>query len=164
MNRVHIQREEYETFAANSRERRLEWFRKARFGMFVHYGAFSSLGAGEWCMYFDNYKKSEYEEIANTFAPKEGCTDEWCALAKRAGAKYCVMTTRHHEGFSFGNRMQIHTIHIMSAAEILSQNLLPHAESMGSGSDFIPLLWIGTIRTAGVAHLTPRRVADFLIT
>ena len=87
MNRVHIQREEYETFAANSRERRLEWFREARFGMFVHYGAFSSLGAGEWCMYTDNYKKAEYEEIAKHFAPKENCTDEWCAMAKRAGGQ-----------------------------------------------------------------------------
>lgn len=100
MKKVLIQREEYEKFASDSRERRLEWFREARFGMFVHYGAFSSLGAGEWCMYTDNYKKAEYEEIAKHFAPKEDCTDEWCAMAKRAGAKYCVMTTRHHEGFS----------------------------------------------------------------
>ena len=46
MKKVLIQREEYEKFASDSRERRLEWFREARFGMFVHYGAFSSLGAG----------------------------------------------------------------------------------------------------------------------
>lgn len=84
----------------NERERRLAWFKEARLGMFVHYGLFSQMGTGEWCMAFQDYKKEEYEKLAKTFAPKENCADEWCAFAKRSGAKYIVLTTRHHEGFS----------------------------------------------------------------
>lgn len=90
----------YHEQAAKERERRLAWFKDARFGMFIHYGLFSQFGTGEWCMSYQNYTKAEYEEYAKTFNPKEGCADEWCALAKKAGAKYAVLTTRHHEGFS----------------------------------------------------------------
>lgn len=85
------------------RPRRIQWFKEARFGMFVHYNLFSQLETGEWCMSYQDYTKAEYEEFAKTFAPKEGCAEEWCALAKKAGAKYIVLTTRHHEGFSLWN-------------------------------------------------------------
>lgn len=95
-----ISRHDYEVKTEAERPRRLEWFRKARFGMFIHYSLFSQLGTGEWCMYQQNYTKAEYEKFAESFAPKEGCAEEWCALAKKAGAKYAVLTTRHHEGFS----------------------------------------------------------------
>lgn len=88
---------------AKERDRRLAWFKEARFGMFIHYGLFSQFGTGEWCMSNQDYTKAEYEEYAKTFAPKEGCAEEWCALAKKAGAKYAVLTTRHHEGFSLWN-------------------------------------------------------------
>lgn len=90
----------YHEQAAKERERRLAWFKEARLGMFIHYGLFSQLGTGEWCMSYQDYTKAEYEEYAKTFNPKEGCAEEWCAFAKKAGAKYAVLTTRHHEGFS----------------------------------------------------------------
>ena len=93
----------YHKQAAQERERRLAWFKDARFGMFIHYGVFSQFKTGEWCMSFQDYTKAEYEEYAKKFNPKEGCAEEWCALAKKAGAKYAVLTTRHHEGFSLWN-------------------------------------------------------------
>ncbi len=96
----HITAAEYNRITAESRETRMKWFKEARFGMFIHYGLFSHFGSGEWCMSQQNYTIEEYEQIARQFAPKPGCTDEWCALAKKAGAKYAVLTTRHHEGFS----------------------------------------------------------------
>jgi alpha-L-fucosidase len=71
--------------------------------MFIHYGLYAQLGTGEWSQANQNYTVDEYEKLAKTFAPKEGCVREWCALAKRAGAKYAVFTTRHHEGFSLWN-------------------------------------------------------------
>lgn len=91
---------EYNRITAETREARMKWFKEARFGMFIHYGLFSHFGSGEWCMSQQNYTIEEYERVAMQFAPKPGCTDEWCALAKKAGAKYAVLTTRHHEGFS----------------------------------------------------------------
>ena len=99
----YISRREYEAETAKTRDRRMAWFREARFGMFIHYGLYSALGTGEWSQANENYTVAEYEELAKHFAPKEDCAREWCALAKRMGAKYAVFTTRHHEGFSLWN-------------------------------------------------------------
>ena len=95
-----LSKREYEAYTAASRDTRMAWFRQARFGMFIHYGLYAELGTGEWSQANENYIVAEYEELAKRFAPKEGCAREWCALAKAAGAKYAVLTTRHHEGFS----------------------------------------------------------------
>lgn len=97
---AYISRYEYEQMTAQTRDERMAWFREARFGMFIHYGLYSALGTGEWSQANENYTVAEYEKLAGKFAPKEGCAREWCELAKKAGAKYAVLTTRHHEGFS----------------------------------------------------------------
>ena len=96
----YISRYEYEQMTAQTRAERMAWFREARFGIFIHYGLYSALGTGEWSQANENYTVAEYEKLAGKFAPKEGCAREWCELAKKAGAKYAVLTTRHHEGFS----------------------------------------------------------------
>lgn len=95
-----LSRNEYEKAIAETRDERMGWWREARFGMFVHYGLYSQLGRNEWVMACENIPVPEYEKLADTFAPEEGCCREWAALAKKAGCKYMVMTTRHHEGFS----------------------------------------------------------------
>ncbi len=91
---------EYEKQIAETRDERMKWWREARFGMFVHYGLYSQVGRNEWVMACENIPPKEYEKLADTFSPKEGCCREWAALAKKAGCKYMVMTSRHHEGFS----------------------------------------------------------------
>lgn len=91
---------DYEKQIAETRDERMKWWREARFGMFVHYGLYSQIGRNEWVMACENIPPKEYEKYADTFAPKEGCCKEWAALAKKAGCKYMVLTTRHHEGFS----------------------------------------------------------------
>ena len=95
-----ISKPQYEDQIAASRDKRMEWWREARFGMFIHYGLFSQVGRNEWVMACENVPPQEYEKLADTFSPKEGCCREWAKLAKEAGCKYMVMTTRHHEGFS----------------------------------------------------------------
>lgn len=97
---TYISRKEYEDQIAKTRDERMAWWREARFGMFIHYGLYSELGTGEWSQANQNYTVAEYETLAKSFSPKEGCAREWCALAKRMGAKYAVLTTRHHDGFS----------------------------------------------------------------
>ena len=91
---------EYEEQIAKTRDERMKWWRNARFGMFVHYGLYSQLKRHEWAMAVENYPVSEYEKLADTFQPKPDAPREWAKLAKEAGMKYMVLTTRHHEGFS----------------------------------------------------------------
>jgi alpha-L-fucosidase len=95
-----LSRPEYERQVAASRDARMKWWRDARFGMFIHYGAHTLLGRNEWAMALENWDIQEYEEVARKFKPEPGCTREWARLAAEAGIKYMVLTTRHHEGFS----------------------------------------------------------------
>ena len=58
---------EYEEQIAATRDARMDWWRKARFGMFVHYGLFSQLGSHEWAMLMENIPIPEYEKLADEF-------------------------------------------------------------------------------------------------
>ncbi len=80
-------------------QRRLEWFRKARFGMFIHWGLYAQLGRHEWVMNRERIPVEEYEKLADTFKPGPWPARKWARLAKAAGMRYMVMTTKHHEGF-----------------------------------------------------------------
>ncbi len=99
MNELLCKRE-YIKAIGQTRDERMSWWREARFGMFVHFGLYSVLGRHEWAMALENTPVEEYEKLANEFNPKPGAPREWAALAKKAGMRYMVMTTRHHEGFS----------------------------------------------------------------
>jgi alpha-L-fucosidase len=78
----------------------MAWWREARFGMFIHYGLYSVLGRHEWAMAIENWPIKKYEKLADQFLPQPGAPKEWAKLARAAGMKYMVLTTRHHEGFS----------------------------------------------------------------
>lgn len=93
-------KEDYLDSIARTRDRRMAWWREARFGMFVHYGLYAQLGRHEWAQVHENIPAAEYEKLAASFAPAPGAPRQWARLAQRAGMKYMVMTTRHHEGFS----------------------------------------------------------------
>ena len=77
-----------------------QWFRDARFGMFVHWGVYSQLGQGEWVMQNREIPVPTYEWLATTFNPVKFDAHAWVSLAKEAGAKYITITSRHHDGFS----------------------------------------------------------------
>jgi alpha-L-fucosidase len=81
------------------RARRMKWWHEAKFGMFIHCGLYSALGRHEWVMENEAIPAGEYEQLAKRFTPKPNAAREWAKLAKRAGMKYMVMTTKHHEGF-----------------------------------------------------------------
>ena len=82
-----------------SYEERLKWFNQARFGMFIHWGLYSLLGRGEWTMFAERIPAKEYAKLAGRFKPARFDADQWASLAKEAGMKYMVLTTRHHDGF-----------------------------------------------------------------
>ncbi len=80
-------------------EERMRWFQRARFGMVIHWGLYSLLGRGEWVMYVERIPAEEYSHLAEEFRPSRFDAKEWVLLAKQAGMKYIVLTTRHHDGF-----------------------------------------------------------------
>jgi alpha-L-fucosidase len=77
-----------------------EWFRQAAFGVFIHWGVYSQLGAGEWVMQNKEIPAATYEWLASEFNPIKFDAHEWVSLAKAAGARYITITSRHHDGFS----------------------------------------------------------------
>jgi len=95
----------FESIAAD-RSKRMQWWRESRFGMFVHFGLYSLLGRHEWAMATECIPKQEYEKLADAFAPEPGSARKWAALAKDAGMKYMVLTTKHHEGFCLWDTQQ----------------------------------------------------------
>lgn len=78
----------------------MQWWHEARYGMFIHWGVYSIAARGEWVMYQEHIPADEYARLSKRFVPKKYDPDEWVALAKQAGMKYMVMTSRHHDGFS----------------------------------------------------------------
>ena len=91
------------------RDARMAWWREAKFGMFIHWGLYAVPGgvwkaqpvntAGEWIMFGGKIPVPEYEPLVQQFNPVKFNADEWVRIAKNAGAKYIVITSKHHDGF-----------------------------------------------------------------
>jgi len=79
--------------------RRMKWWHEARFGMFIHFGLYSQHARHEWAMEDEAIPMAEYTPLAKQFNPAPGFARGLAKLAKSAGMKYMVMTTKHHEGF-----------------------------------------------------------------
>lgn len=87
---------------------RLQWWSEARFGMFIHWGLYAQDGCfwkgkdgkTEHMMRHLQIPIAEYEKIATEFNPVKFSADEWARIAKAAGMKYMIITTKHHDGFA----------------------------------------------------------------
>jgi alpha-L-fucosidase len=92
------------------KEKQLNGFQDARFGLFLHWGLYSVLAGeyrgqpmeyiGEWIGSKFRIPRAEYEQLAQRFNPVGFNADEWVTLAKQAGMRYIVFTAKHHEGFA----------------------------------------------------------------
>lgn len=82
------------------------WFDSARFGMFIHWGASSVLGHGEWVMNNRNIRVPEYQRLQQIFNPIGFDAKKWVSTAKNAGMQYITLITRHHDGFSLWDTKQ----------------------------------------------------------
>lgn len=99
-----------ESVATTSDNTSVEWFRDAKFGMFIHWGVYSHLGGNlngqryygitEWIMRRGEVPSADYKELARDFNPVEFDAEEWVATAKAAGVRYIVITSKHHDGFA----------------------------------------------------------------
>lgn len=100
---------DYSIESQGAKDARMKWWRQGRFGMFIHWGAYSSLegyykgkpvrGLSEWIMNGAKVPVGEYEEIVSQFNPVKFNADEWVRVARQAGMKYIVITSKHHDGF-----------------------------------------------------------------
>ncbi len=89
---------------------RTQWFREARFGMFIHWGVYAVpagewdgktiKGIGEWIMRFKKIPVAKYKSYATEFTAANYDPEAWAKLAERAGMKYVVITSKHHDGFA----------------------------------------------------------------
>ena len=77
-----------------------QWFREARFGLFVHFGPYSVLSDGEWIMNRKPYTVAQYGKLQHIFNPQLFDARKWVQTAKAAGMKYITFTSRHHDSFS----------------------------------------------------------------
>jgi alpha-L-fucosidase len=95
---VTLAQQGYQPAPANLANR--AWFQDAKFGMFIHWGVYSVLGNGEWVMNNQRIDKKTYEKLPAFFNPIDYNPAEWVSLAKAAGMKYIVITSKHHDGFA----------------------------------------------------------------
>ncbi|MBQ9726236.1 MAG: alpha-L-fucosidase, partial [Kiritimatiellae bacterium] len=79
----------------------MNWFDDSRYGLFIHWGAYSAGARGEWAMNRERIPRDEYErDFVDAFRAERYDPADWAAKAKRWGMGYAVLTTRHHDGFS----------------------------------------------------------------
>ena len=82
-----------------AREGRTRWFQDARYGMFIHWGAYAVSGRGEWFKSGERLTNEEYQRYVDAFDPVRCDMRQWAKLARESGMKYAVMTAKHHDGF-----------------------------------------------------------------
>ncbi len=82
-----------------SYQKRMAWWAKDRFGMFIHWGIYSVPAHAEWYMNNGHIPRAKYAEYAKEFDPVDFNADQWVKLARDAGMKYLVITSKHHDGF-----------------------------------------------------------------
>ena len=86
-------------FDREAYNKKVEWFRHDRFGMFIHWGIYAIPARGEWVRSVERIHKEDYEPFADEFDPIDYDLREWAKLAKAAGMKYAVLTAKHHDGY-----------------------------------------------------------------
>jgi alpha-L-fucosidase len=96
-----------QTETKEQHDARMEWWREARFGMFIHWGLYAipagewgdKTGYGEWIRTSAEIPLEVYDTLPKHFNPVKFDADEWVKMAKNAGLKYIVITSKHHDGF-----------------------------------------------------------------
>ena len=134
---------------------RMAWWRDARFGMFIHWGAYAVpagtyhdqrvAGIGEWIMSRAHVPIAEYETFVHQFNPTQFDANEWVRTAKSAGMKYIIITSKHHDGFAIFDS-KASTYDIMDATPyqrdvIKALSEAAHAQGMKFGVYYSIMDW-----------------------
>lgn len=84
---------------AAARDARIRWFQQDRFGLFIHWGLYAIPARGEWVLSTEQMPQAAYDRYFDAFDPVGYDPAHWARVAKRAGMRYAVLTTKHHDGF-----------------------------------------------------------------
>lgn len=94
-----IAQEKYKTETPEQKSKRMAWWTDARFGMFIHWGLYALPARHEWVKNYERMTNEQYQKYFEEFNPDLYNPKEWARMAKEAGMKYVVLTSKHHEGF-----------------------------------------------------------------
>jgi alpha-L-fucosidase len=113
---------------------KIQWFRDAHFGLFIHYGLYSLMGRGEWVQFNEKIPVGEYEKLKEQFTAKHLDADFITDLALEAGMKYVNLTTMHHDGFCLFDTQQtdFHSLNSPSRRDIVAE-FAQHCHRKGLG-------------------------------
>ena len=108
---ISIQAQDFTKETKQQRDARMKWWRDARFGMFIHWGLYaipagewnSKKNHGEWIRTTAQIPLEEYDKFVQQFNPVKFNAEDWVKMAKDAGMKYIVITSKHHDGFNLFN-------------------------------------------------------------
>ena len=82
-----------------ARQKRIQWFQEARFGMFIHWGLYAIPARSEWIRSYERISNADYQKYFDEFNPTHYDPKAWAKAAKDAGMRYAVLTAKHHDGF-----------------------------------------------------------------
>jgi alpha-L-fucosidase len=122
----------------------MQWWRDAKFGMFIHFGLYAILGRGEWVMFNERIDKDEYAKLKDKFACEDFNGKQWVDIAKQAGCKYMVVTSKHHDGFClfdthFGD---FDAVNSAAKTDLIAEYVeAAHQAGMRVGIYYSPLDW-----------------------
>lgn len=122
----------------------MQWWRDAKFGLFIHYGLYSIPGRGEWVMWSERIDTAEYSQLRDKFTCEKFDAKRWVAIAKEAGCKYMVLTARHHDGFClFDTKFGTYDArHSAAKRDLVAEYVeAAHKASMRTGIYYSPLDW-----------------------
>ncbi|MBM4081598.1 MAG: alpha-L-fucosidase, partial [Planctomycetes bacterium] len=122
------------------------WFAEARFGMFIHFGPYAAYGRGEQVLFREHLDQREYVEAATRWNPRRFDAKAWARVAKDAGMRYCVLTSRHHDGYCLWDSKQ---------TDYTSASLAPQRDIVGE--------YVKAVRAAGLRVGLYYSLADWRI-
>lgn len=106
--------DDFSTELPSHRDMRMDWWRQARFGLFIHWGIYAvpagqwqgKTGYGEWIRHQAQISSDQYDLFAGAFNPQAFSAAQWVSTAKAAGMKYIIITSKHHDGFCLWDSAQ----------------------------------------------------------
>jgi alpha-L-fucosidase len=123
---------------------RIQWWRDAKFGLFIHWGLYSIPGRGEWVQWNEQIPVDEYAKLAGQFQPDKFDPNTWAMAARDAGMKYVVLTSRHHDGFALFDDPSSNLTAVKSAAHrdfVADYVLAVRKAGLHVGLYYSPLDW-----------------------
>jgi len=122
----------------------MQWWRDAKFGMFLHWGVYTLPGKGEWLMWNERIPMRDYRKLADQFNPTRFNPTAWAETAKAAGMKYMVLTAKHHDGYCLFDSQVSNFTSLKTAAgrDFVAEYVQACREAgLGVGLYYSPLDW-----------------------